>query len=191
MLFSRMHNIFLGRPISLKRNLTQRKMWRTWRTTKKWQFCDGHLVQDGWRWHVHFVVMVEGVHISSFRSKKTFLSACCNFLTASSALFSGIVLVILFSYLTLIFDYRVSHDMFDTLVKLLAPNPLFQSKGRKPQRHLKHQLGTFLICYGQLASPIQDTALKVAIGAGTVVLYCRRVTRAIRELRLKFGGWVE
>ncbi|KAG7089230.1 hypothetical protein E1B28_010930 [Marasmius oreades] len=88
MLFSRMHNIFLGRPISLKRNLTQRKMWRTWRTTKKWQFCDGHLVQDGWRWHVHFVVMVEGVHISSFRSKKTFLSACCNFLTASSALFS-------------------------------------------------------------------------------------------------------
>ncbi|KAG7099563.1 hypothetical protein E1B28_001396 [Marasmius oreades] len=85
--------------------------------------------------------------------------------------------------------FRVSRDMFDILVKLLTPNPLFQTKGRKPQRHKKYQLGTFLIRYGQLASPIQDTALKVGVGAGTVVLYCRRVTRAIRELRSKFGGW--
>lgn len=46
------------------------------------------------------------------------------------------------------------------------------------------------MCYGQLGSPITNTALKMGIAEGTVVLYCRRVTQAIRELHDWFGSWM-
>jgi hypothetical protein len=79
--------------------------------------------------------------------------------------------------------------MFDYLVQELAPNPIFQSTGRRPQRHIKFQLGCFLIRYGCIGSDTIGTAQKLSIGFGTVFLYCRRVTRAIRQLRPRFVGW--
>ncbi|KAJ7140541.1 hypothetical protein C8R43DRAFT_892708, partial [Mycena crocata] len=83
----------------------------------------------------------------------------------------------------------VGRDMFDYLVANLAPNPIFETTGRRPQRHVKYQLGCFLIRYGAIGSDTLGTAQKLSIGFGTVFLYCRRVTRSIRELRLKFVGW--
>ncbi|KAF7362660.1 DDE Tnp4 domain-containing protein [Mycena venus] len=85
--------------------------------------------------------------------------------------------------------FRVGRDLFDYLVQVLAPNPIFLSKGRRPQRHVKYQLGCFLIRYGSIGSDTIGTAQKLSIGFGTVFLYCRRVTRAIRELRTQFVGW--
>lgn len=79
--------------------------------------------------------------------------------------------------------------MFDYLVPLLSVNKIFQSTGRRPQRHVKYQLGCFLIRYGAIGSDTLGTAQKLSIGLGTVFLYCRRVTRAIRELRPRFLGW--
>jgi hypothetical protein len=79
--------------------------------------------------------------------------------------------------------------MFDYLVQELAPNPIFQSTGRRPQCHIKSQLGCFLIRYGCIGSDAISTAQKLSIGFGTVFLYCRRVTRAIRQLRPRFVGW--
>ncbi|KAJ6631000.1 hypothetical protein B0H10DRAFT_1938577 [Mycena sp. CBHHK59/15] len=68
-------------------------------------------------------------------------------------------------------------------------NQIFASRGRKPQRHVSWQLGAFLIRYGQLGSPAHDTSFKLGIGLGTVVLYCRRVIRAIRELKKQYAPW--
>jgi hypothetical protein len=80
--------------------------------------------------------------------------------------------------------------MFDYLVGELSINILFQSTGYRPQRHVKYQLRCFLIRYGALGSDVIGTAQKLSIGYGTVFLYCHRVTRAIRELRPRFVGWL-
>jgi hypothetical protein len=63
--------------------------------------------------------------------------------------------------------------MFEYLVEVMAPHPIFQSRGRKPQRHVKYQLGAFLIRYGTLGSDVHGTSLKLSIGFGTVIDYCR------------------
>ncbi|KAE9398423.1 hypothetical protein BT96DRAFT_760240, partial [Gymnopus androsaceus JB14] len=85
---------------------------------------------------------------------------------------------------------RIGRQTFDTFVEILQCNPIFKSRGRKPQRHVRWQLGSFLIRYGQLGSPAHDTMLKMGIGYGTVILYCRRVTRALRELHGTFATWL-
>jgi hypothetical protein len=79
--------------------------------------------------------------------------------------------------------------MFDYLVNELSANPIFESKGDRPQRHVKYQVGAFLMRYGAQGSDTLGTAQKLSLGFGTVFLYCRRVTRALRELRPHFVGW--
>ncbi|KAJ3712651.1 hypothetical protein C8R42DRAFT_313172 [Lentinula raphanica] len=86
-------------------------------------------------------------------------------------------------------NYRMGRVMFDNLVSLLAQNPIFHSPKRR-QRHVKFQLAAFLIRYGQRGSPVFDVASKLGLGFGTVHLYCRRVTRALRELRSQHLGWL-
>lgn len=79
--------------------------------------------------------------------------------------------------------------MFDWLVGILAPNRIFQPLRGRPQRHVKYQLGCFLIRYGSIGSDTLGTAQKLSIGFGTVFLYCKRVCRALRELRRQYIGW--
>ncbi|KAJ3968953.1 hypothetical protein EV361DRAFT_870433 [Lentinula raphanica] len=88
-----------------------------------------------------------------------------------------------------IFRIRIGRPMFEYLVEILATHPIFQSTGRKPQRHVKYQLAAFLIRYGSLGADVQGTALKLSIGYGSVVLYCRRTVRALRELKDKYVGF--
>ena len=103
----------------------------------------------------------------------------------------------------------MSRDTFDRLVALLATNPIFESTseqcyvtndsetrltvsscvGNRPQRHVKYQLGTFLVRYASLGSDTLWTAQKLSIGFGSVFNYCRRVTKAIRQLRDQHLGW--
>jgi hypothetical protein len=78
--------------------------------------------------------------------------------------------------------------MFDRLVHILAPNPIFHSP-RKQQRHVKFQLAAFLVRYGQQGSDTLDVAAKLSIGHGTVYNYCKRVSRAIRELGPQYLQW--
>ncbi len=61
--------------------------------------------------------------------------------------------------------------------------------GKRPQRHVKYQLGTFLVRYASLGSDTLWTAQKLSIGFGSVFNYCRRVTKAIRQLRDQHVGW--
>ncbi|KAJ7668133.1 hypothetical protein B0H17DRAFT_903748, partial [Mycena rosella] len=83
----------------------------------------------------------------------------------------------------------IGRTTFDKFCDILGQNQIFTSRGRKPQRHVSWQLGAFLIRYGQLGSPAQDTSFKLGIGFGTVILYCRRVIRAIRELKKRYAPW--
>ncbi|KAJ3738583.1 hypothetical protein DFH05DRAFT_1408694 [Lentinula detonsa] len=83
----------------------------------------------------------------------------------------------------------MSWSMFDRLVFILAPNTIFRSP-KKKQRHMKYQLATFLIQYGQRGSDVLDVASQLGPRLGTVHLYCRRVTRALRELRSHHLGWL-
>ncbi|KAJ8085398.1 hypothetical protein PM082_011060 [Marasmius tenuissimus] len=41
--------------------------------------------------------------------------------------------------------FRVSHEMFNILVELLSRDPIFHSKGHKPQRPVAWQVATFLV----------------------------------------------
>ena len=64
-----------------------------------------------------------------------------------------------------------------------------ESTGRNPQRHVKYQLAAFLFRYGRLGTDSLDVAQKLGIGHGTVVLYCKRVVRALRGLRSQYLPW--
>ncbi|KAF8593743.1 hypothetical protein BDV93DRAFT_582513 [Ceratobasidium sp. AG-I] len=85
--------------------------------------------------------------------------------------------------------YRVSKDTFWGMVDILGSNPIFQSQGRKKQRPVHYQLGVFLLRYGISGSHLRHPKLLTSIGEGTVVLYCRRVIRAIREHGLVCVVW--
>lgn len=86
-------------------------------------------------------------------------------------------------------EFRIGRDTFDRLVGLLYTDPVFQSTGWKPQRHVKFQLAAFLLRYGSIACDTMATAIKLSIGHGTVLTYCRRVTEALRRLKPKFVSW--
>jgi len=85
--------------------------------------------------------------------------------------------------------FRLSRSTFDRLVALLADNPIFISRGKRPQRHVKFQLAAFLMRYGRLGSSALAVAMELSIGEGTVFLYCNRVSRALRQLKSRFLGW--
>ncbi|KAF5336987.1 hypothetical protein D9611_003110 [Ephemerocybe angulata] len=78
--------------------------------------------------------------------------------------------------------FRVGRDTFDKLIDRISNDPVFVST-KKPQRPVKYQLACFLIRYGQAGSDSLDTAQKLAIGHGTVFLYCTRVSKALRRIK--------
>lgn len=83
----------------------------------------------------------------------------------------------------------VSKDTFWGIVDILKSNSIFQSQGRKRQRPVHYQLGVFLLRYGIAGSHLRHPKLLTSIGEGTVILYCRRVIRAIREHGVKCVVW--
>ena len=83
----------------------------------------------------------------------------------------------------------MGRDSFDHLVSLLEQNAIFTSSGRKPQRPVRFQLGCFLLRYGVMGGDSLRVAQMMGIGAGTVFLYCRRVTCSLREIGLHVMNW--
>lgn len=84
---------------------------------------------------------------------------------------------------------RISRPTFIKLVGELEKNVLFDSGGHKQPRPVRYQLATFLIRYGLLGSDTLLTAMLMAIGYGSVINYCDRVTRALREAGLQWLKW--
>ena len=83
----------------------------------------------------------------------------------------------------------MSRNTFDRLVSLLADDPIFESQGKKPQRHVKVQLAAFLLRYGNRGSNAFSVARNLDIGEGVVFNYCQRVSKAVRKLRNRFLTW--
>jgi hypothetical protein len=81
----------------------------------------------------------------------------------------------------------MSRETFWHLHDLIKNDPIFQSKGKRPQRPVKYQLAAFLCRMG--AETAIKTAGIIAIAEGTVYLYCDRVTRAFRHIRDHFLAW--
>ncbi|KAG8731020.1 hypothetical protein FRC10_002106, partial [Ceratobasidium sp. 414] len=83
----------------------------------------------------------------------------------------------------------MSKPTFWELVRILEKNKLFVSRGKRKQRPVPFQLGVFLIRYGTLGTGARYPMLLTSIGEGTVLLYCRRIIRAVREFGLRSVGW--
>ncbi|OSC99379.1 hypothetical protein PYCCODRAFT_840847 [Trametes coccinea BRFM310] len=86
-------------------------------------------------------------------------------------------------------SFRMSRVTFDRFVYLLEANPIFCSTGKKPQRPVRFQLACFLLRYSVRGGDSMLAAKQLAIGLGTVFLYCRRVSYALRELGLGVLAW--
>lgn len=78
--------------------------------------------------------------------------------------------------------------MFNALVEILSRDPAFHSTGRRPQRPVCIQLTCFLIRYGFMGSNAMLPAMLLALGAGTVILYCTRITRAQNSAIITYAG---
>lgn len=84
---------------------------------------------------------------------------------------------------------RMNRVTFDAIVELLQQDPIFQSKGRKPQRPVAFQFACFLMRFGSMGADARSAAHKMGIGFGTVFLYCRRVSKALRRLGIRYASW--
>lgn len=81
----------------------------------------------------------------------------------------------------------MSREAFWHLHDLICDDAVFISTGKRPQRPVKYQWGTFLCRMGS------ESAIKTAgimsIAEGTVSLYTARVCRAIRGIRDEYLAW--
>jgi DDE superfamily endonuclease len=88
--------------------------------------------------------------------------------------------------------YRVTHESFGKIVKLIEGHSIFQSKtkGRK-QAPVAHQLMVFRKYIGTEGSGASNANQRqtFVIGYGTSPKFCRRVTIAILSLRDKYIRW--
>ncbi|KAH9928915.1 uncharacterized protein B0H18DRAFT_906583, partial [Fomitopsis serialis] len=85
--------------------------------------------------------------------------------------------------------FRMGRQTFERLVARLETCDIFQSRGRKPQRPVRYQLGCFLVRYGKRGTDALSTAHDMGIGFGSVHKYCERVMYALRELGLDWVKW--
>jgi hypothetical protein len=81
----------------------------------------------------------------------------------------------------------VNRTSFFRLLDLIKGDPVFVSKGRKPQTPPKYQLATYLIRYGALPGVKVATVLQMS--EGTVYNHSSRVVRAFRKLRHLYVSW--
>ena len=72
---------------------------------------------------------------------------------------------------------------------VLADNPIFLSKGTKPQAQVKVQLACFLLRYGTRGSDISNIVDKMDVGKGSVTNHSRWISRGVWELGPHFLRW--
>ncbi|KAG8705177.1 hypothetical protein FRC08_001788 [Ceratobasidium sp. 394] len=84
--------------------------------------------------------------------------------------------------------FRVDRDSFNTLLDLIKDDPVFVNRrGPRPQAPVKYQLGVYLIRYGNVQNV--KTATLLQMSEGSMYNYCRRVTKAFRNLRNLYVKW--
>lgn len=81
----------------------------------------------------------------------------------------------------------VQRTSFFSLLELIKGDPIFISRGRKPQMEPKYQLATYLIRYGTLPGVKVSTMLQLS--EGSIYNHSRRVVTAFRKLRPLYLTW--
>ena len=81
----------------------------------------------------------------------------------------------------------MNRTSFFRLLDLIRDDPVFVSRGRKPQTPPRYQLATYLIRYG--AEPGVKVATLLQMAEGTVYNHSTRVVRALRRLRPLYLSW--
>ena len=77
---------------------------------------------------------------------------------------------------------------FKTLVNLISDHKIFQTKGQKKQASVELQLAVFLHRIGG-KSNIFEICLRFGIAEGTVILYIKRIIKAIISKKSLFVQW--
>ncbi|PKY62609.1 hypothetical protein RhiirA4_305883, partial [Rhizophagus irregularis] len=83
---------------------------------------------------------------------------------------------------------RMVPESFEVLVKLLNIHPIFQSNHVTQQAPVELQLAIFLRRLGSKES-IFSICSRYGIAEGTVILYCKRIMKAIISNKAKFIKW--
>ena len=83
--------------------------------------------------------------------------------------------------------HRVDRETFWHLHGLIADDPIFVSRGKKPQRPVKYQLAAFL-CRAGMESGVKSASV-IAIAEGSVYNYVQRVCRAFRNIQDDHLAW--
>lgn len=81
----------------------------------------------------------------------------------------------------------VNRSSFFQLLELIKDDPIFVSKGRKPQMDPKYQLATYLVRYGVLPGVKVSTLLQMS--EGSVYNHSQRVVLAFRKLKALYVSW--
>lgn len=81
----------------------------------------------------------------------------------------------------------MSRTSFWHLHGLIQDDPIFVSRGHKPQRPIRFQLAAFLIRFGGENSVRMADNLGIAEGTG--YLYVQRVSKAFRNIRRDHLSW--
>ncbi|KAI9328142.1 hypothetical protein BDR26DRAFT_808528, partial [Obelidium mucronatum] len=85
---------------------------------------------------------------------------------------------------------RMDIESFGKLVELIEDDPIFQNQSQNPQTEVWIQLATALERIGSNGSGgVLNLSVVLGIGAGTVVLFCRRVVQAILRLKSRCMLW--
>lgn len=87
--------------------------------------------------------------------------------------------------------YRLSRKNFHKILALIKDHPVFQAKGKKPQRDVAYQLMTWLKYAGTEGSGASNANQRgtFRIGYGTADVYRRRVTVALCSLTPQYYYW--
>lgn len=87
--------------------------------------------------------------------------------------------------------YRMNRDSFEAIVELIRDHPAFQTRGKKKQAPVEHQLLLFLFYIGTAGSGANFPRCRqvFGIGRGTCNDYRKRVVAALRSLKDMTVSW--
>ncbi|RPB06593.1 hypothetical protein P167DRAFT_580314 [Morchella conica CCBAS932] len=86
--------------------------------------------------------------------------------------------------------FRMDRNSFEKLASEIESHSVFAIGLRGPkQKAVQYQLAVFLYKLGGAGNTYTQTGLSVGAGEGTVLLYIRRVMKAIRSLKMRYIKW--
>ena len=86
-------------------------------------------------------------------------------------------------------NFRISREKFHEIVGLIKDNEVFQTSNKKKQAPVEFQMMVFFKYIGTKGCTYQQMRSFFRIGLGTVVLFIRRVCKALHDMKGKVIYW--